>query len=63
MISICRQFNFENGTGIRDGLHAQLPAVRFHDIVAQAQAQSRSLSGRLGGEDGLQDFTFHILVD
>ena len=32
------------------------PTMRFHNIIAQTQAQSRSLSGRFGGEERLEDY-------
>ncbi len=35
--------------------------MRFHNIIAQAQSQSRTLARGLGGEKGLQDFFPHSL--
>ena len=34
----------------------QLTTMRFHNIVAQRQLQSRALTGWLGREKGLKDF-------
>ena len=43
-------------------LHLDRPSMTFsHDIITQAQAQTRSLAGGFGSEEGLEDLLPDLL--
>src|SRR5262249_47914171 len=57
-----RNNKFSKNAGL--GTYVDLATMLFHhDVVTHGEAEPGSLTGRLGGEEGIEHFLLHLLRD